>query len=288
MRRLNKIQAYEEPKTVFNQLISIAADALRKFLPVKARNYIYQLVSKEKIEYPLIDPILAEVAGIKAKFWIKNQSDWYRIARTSFEDEFSNALIECVKNINKAVFVDVGAAQGYYSILAAKAGSNVIAIDPDPISLRSLESNIELNPEIKQQVKIMGVALADEDGEVILNIDTSGSYAPSIKKTTTGLSQKVTVPMTTLDAVLLDNGLPIPQVVKIDVEGAEGKVVQGMQKILALENKPTDIFIELHRKYLPLFGSDEFAVEKDITTNGYHLKECWERKSVLLCHYKCD
>ena len=89
-----------------------------------------------------------------------------------------------------------------------------------------------------------------------------------------------------MDRMIADGKIQYPDIVKIDVEGAEGLVVAGMKKTLALNRKPQHIFIELHRKYIPLFGSTLEDIANNITSCGYVLEECWERRNELLCHYK--
>lgn len=87
--------------------------------------------------YPMPEPFLREINGIKARFWINNVSDFYRIVRDGFEDGFVTELVKTIQPEN--CFLDIGSAQGLYTILAAKMGSNVIAVDPDPISYRSIK-----------------------------------------------------------------------------------------------------------------------------------------------------
>lgn len=58
--------------------------------------------------------------------------------------------------------------------------------------------------------------------------------------------------MTTIDQTIAA-GYPVPQVMKIDVEGAEVRVIRGMERLLAT-NPPRVLYIEVHPEFLPLFG----------------------------------
>ena len=261
------------------------ADVARDLLPESAKRKLRQIVHGEKGRYPLQEPVIVCLAGQEARFWIRNHSDWYRITTENFEGDYGHILIKTLTDMDRPDFVDVGSAQGYYSILAAKAGSRVVSIDPDPISQNSLQENLLLNPELEDNVKVMGIALGEKPGKMRLYIDKSGTYAPSLRKTVRGLKDVMEVQVTTMDVLVFDGIIPSPDVVKIDVEGAEGLVVSGMQGILSSAEKPKNIFIELHRTYLPRFGTTETEVADNITKNGYTLQNRWERRNEMLCHF---
>ena len=72
---------------------------------------------------------------------------------------------------------------------------------------------------------------------------------------------------------------------KIDVEGSEGIVLAGMRNILSSEIRPTDIFIEVHTKYLPKFGNSARNVVSQIKDFGYKDLGVWERRKDYLCHF---
>lgn len=68
---------------------------------------------------------------------MKDRSDWYIIIKC-FEDEFGEDLIKTVAHTG-GPFLDIGSAQGLYSLIAARAGAETVyAVDPDPISSRKI------------------------------------------------------------------------------------------------------------------------------------------------------
>lgn len=237
--------------------------------------------------WPLKEPHTASIQGFSANFWIHNRVDWHRIVRGSeFENMFAEELIGTIAE-TKGIFLDVGSAQGLYTILGAKAGaSRVIAVDPDPISNISLSRNIDLNPDIKPKIRRLPIALGSANGEMSLHFDSQGRHAPSFELTYPALEEETVVKVRSLDSLLLNKETPSPVIAKVDVEGAEGLVLDGMSNVLQSADRPRHIFIELHEKYLPQFGESIDSIMGRLLGQGYSLlKDPSRRGNVLHCHY---
>jgi FkbM family methyltransferase len=233
-------------------------------LPELVKAVIRRVLLAEK--YPLPDPVVVEINGVEAKFWIDNPSDWYRIARGGFEDGFAQELLSTI--VPEDVFLDIGSAQGLYSITAATAGAEVYAVDPDPISVRSLKKNKAVNEGIEERLHILEVAVGDQPGTLEFNTDPRGIHAASLKRVNRELSQPVVVPVTTVD-ILIGQGMHVPTIVKIDVEGAEALVLKGMSELLTSSQRPSHLFVEFHEHFLPQFGSSLSEVQAYIARLGY-------------------
>lgn len=266
-------------------LNSKLADIAREVLPESTKRFLRETFYGEKASYPLSEPITVSISGVESRFWILNHSDWYRIGRNDFELEYASKLIETVTTLDDPTFVDIGSAQGFYSIMVAQAGAQVVAVDPDPISNESLAANIKLNPRVDGRINPVNLALGDRQGQFTFHIDREGIYAPSMKQTVRGLKETIVVPVTTMDEMIKRGDMARFDIAKIDVEGAEGIVIEGMKETLSSAERPSHLFIELHRKYLPLFGSTHDEVDLNIRRHGYRLEESWDRRSETLCHY---
>ncbi len=238
------------------------ADSL---LPEKSKGLLRRLILGEK--YPLEQPVSRELNGYEGKFRINNASDWYRIVREGFENDYAIELLNSVKP--GQVFLDVGSAQGFYSIFAAKVGTEVYAVDPDPVSVVSIGQNISLNQDIQNRIHILNMGLGAISGSMSLNVDPHGTYASSLKRTCRGLSTTISVDIKTADGLIAENQMKPPDVVKIDVEGAEGLVLAGMSSLLRSRGKPAHLFIELHPLFLPQFGFSKDMVLEQIEDIGY-------------------
>jgi FkbM family methyltransferase len=124
-------------------------------------------------------------------------------------------------------FWDVGAHIGYVSLFASKLvgpTGTVHAFEPDLLNAQRLHANIRLNSI--SNVKVHQVAVSDITGTAAFyQHNRTGSLLPQED------SQRVMVDCTTLDAMLTD--LPMPDVIKIDVEGGELRVLFGASRVLA-------------------------------------------------------
>jgi FkbM family methyltransferase len=140
-----------------------------------------------------------------------------------------------------AVFYDVGANVGIYSLLAAlRAGPSgrAYAFEPLERNLRYLRRHISLNKV--QNCTVFEQAVCNEEGMCSFS-------AAAVESSMARLSPdgEILVPSTTLDNCIYGpRRLPPPDIVKIDVEGAELEVLKGSYRALA-EFRPT-IFLEIH------------------------------------------
>lgn len=144
------------------------------------------------------------------------------------------------------VCVDIGANFGYYSILlAALSGSSgrVIAIEPNPAIAKLLRLTAGVNsPGFETEE----VAVSYKKGKIKLLVPEDSFGDASILRRADRLIQpkagyKVTTD--TLDAVLRNKGIEKVDIIKIDAEGAEPWVFEGMQQTI-MQNPGLQIVME--------------------------------------------
>lgn len=144
-------------------------------------------------------------------------------------------------------FYDVGAHTGFFSLIGARfVGDNglVVAFEADPENAALLRVNANRNQIA--QVKLIEAAVWSSPGAIHFerasrsSNRTEGHVAPDGK----GNSIGITVAATSLDEVIYGNRERAPQLVKIDVEGAEWEVLQGAHRMLA-ELRP-ELLCEVH------------------------------------------
>jgi FkbM family methyltransferase len=125
--------------------------------------------------------------------------------------------------------VDAGAYLGFFTLLAAdRVGSrgHVHAFEPHPDSFRALRDNVRANG-FDDRVTLVPMAL--HDGPAIRRFSLEDNPARSGLGGGEEDGQSAAVPCTTLDRYL---GGRIPDLVKVDVEGAEVAVLDGMARTL--------------------------------------------------------
>lgn len=127
-------------------------------------------------------------------------------------------------------FLDLGANLGYYSLLASPlvgTTGRVIAFEPLPAAADWFRRNLALNGY--SNVELVEAAVGEQPGETTLSTFAGDALATASRFLAwrEQAEQRVTVPMTTLNAFGLQRGLSGPMVVKMDVEGSEWNVVRG-------------------------------------------------------------
>ena len=155
------------------------------------------------------------------------------------------------------VVVDIGANIGYYVLMEALAvgrRGRVYAIEPSPGSLALLKRNIEVNG-FSDVVQAYNMAISDRSGKARLYLSERWNLH-SMLNPEEFLSdyheadRYVEVPTTTLDDFLEDKG-PV-DLMRMDVEGYEIEVFDGMTSTLRNGNSPRKILFETHpSRYTP-------------------------------------
>jgi len=136
-------------------------------------------------------------------------------------------------------FVDVGANLGYFTLLAAKwtvPSGRVDAFEPDPLNRQRLEQHLHENA-LGDRVRIYPIAASSQAGEVeLIHPQSAGANhgMASFYKSLAGEGATFTVPTARLDEVLDGS----PDLIKLDVEGAELAAIEGMEKILRSSTPP--------------------------------------------------
>jgi FkbM family methyltransferase len=163
-----------------------------------------------------------------------------------------------------AVVYDVGANVGIYSLRASlRAGPSgkVYAFEPLERNLQHLRRHIALNN--LQNRTVFEETVCNEQGT--RRFSTAASDSCTARLSPDG---EIRVPSATLDSCIYGaKRLRPPDIIKIDVEGAELEVLEGSHRALA-EFHPA-IFLEIHGTQL---HADCRAL---LSKKGYHVEEAY-------------
>jgi FkbM family methyltransferase len=192
------------------------------------------------------EPLLATTAYGHKLFVIPWSPVGEEILKTGIlEKDTTNFLL---KNLTEGeVFVDVGANIGYFSCLASKLVSNsglVVAFEPEHLNFMLLEANIKTNRI--SNVICEKLAVADFIGSARLFLNPAEPGGHTLFPRVRGMNY-ITVDVTTLDHYFITWKLPYPNIIKIDVEGAELSVLRGLNNLLS-QNQDVKIIIEFNPK----------------------------------------
>src|SRR6266542_2226136 len=105
-----------------------------------------------------------------------------------------------------------------------------------------------------------------------LTLFTDVTSEKSLSLENHNFQQCVEVESRTLSELVLQDEIPYPTVIKMDIEGAEALAIQGMQELLAA-NPPRLIFLELHPILLSHFSSSPTDVLSLLEKAGYKIKQ---------------
>jgi len=145
------------------------------------------------------------------------------------------------------VVLDIGANIGYYALIESRLVGNsgkVYAIEPVSRNFKTLKRNIKLNA--CKNVEIFRLAVGDKDGKSRIYVSDKSNLSAMERISGGDLVGVEDVDVVTVDSFLKDK--PIPNLIRMDVEGYEYYIIKGMTKTL-MENEK--ILMELHPPLLP-------------------------------------
>ncbi|MFG1306323.1 FkbM family methyltransferase [Xanthobacter autotrophicus] len=164
------------------------------------------------------------------------------------------------------VFVDVGANIGLFTLKAATFAGRVVAAEPGAVAGRQLADNLALNGF--KNVTIVPKAISDTEGKAVLFHNPLGDDPQAFSLINDGTSsESEEVEITTLDRLAADLRLERVDCLKIDVEGAEDRVINGAAGTLGRFH-PAVIF-EMNCPTLLKDGGDPAAAWVALGALGY-------------------
>lgn len=132
------------------------------------------------------------------------------------------------------VFVDIGAHVGTWSFLFAEKASHIYSFECTPRTYNFLCGNIALH-NLDDKITAQKMAIGNTNGMTTVYVRSEDGGGNSCLFTN-GVPH--TVPIATLDSLNLSN----VGMIKIDVEGFEKNVIEGMQETLRRNNYPIVLF----------------------------------------------
>lgn len=225
---------------------------MRKFIPIE------DMVEKEQLEYLQNlenNPFLTsqvEIRNIKCIYHTNSKRTlWQAVGVEHIEPE----MLDFLDGINAdSVFYDIGASNGIFSIYAMKKDLKVFAFEPEIQNFSLLGNNVYLNSKSsKHQAKIFNIAVSDKNemGNMFIAKFEAAGHMKILDKAQKVGEEDFFIPdfiqnvlKFTLDDIIEKYNLPIPEYLKIDVDGAELAVINGARRTI-FNSTLKSIFIEL-------------------------------------------
>jgi FkbM family methyltransferase len=189
--------------------------------------------------------------------------------RGDYEARFARELLVAVRS-GDTVW-DVGANVGVYAAQFAERGAaNVVCFEPAPAAVAALHRRFSETSKGANPVRIVPIALADRRGTAIFSAD--GASPNNQIGVSDGTSPTVEIQVRCGDEAVIEFALPPPNVIKIDVEGYELEVIQGLSSVLS-SKELRSVFVEVHFALLHNRKLDAApaAILQTLRQHGFHV-----------------
>ncbi|MEV0602297.1 FkbM family methyltransferase [Streptomyces sp. NPDC050315] len=171
------------------------------------------------------------------------------------------------------VFVDVGANIGYYSLLASHLvgdSGKVVAIEASPTFHKILAAQAATNH--CDNLRAVNAAISDHEEILTFTLASSRNMgANSIVPYGGEAESTFEAEARPLADVLTSDEVARARVIKIDVEGAEGAVVRGMEPILNKLRPDAELAIEVTPQRMAELGFSADELLETFTSRGYNV-----------------
>ena len=167
------------------------------------------------------------------------------------------------------IFVDVGANIGYFTSLASGLvgdDGRVIAVEASPRIFQCLMANLERN--CIRNTDALNIAASDRKGKVNVYCAEEGNAGETSIVQQEGREIETEVDSDTLSTILGSYDKDRIRMVKIDVEGAEYLVIEGMRELLS-GNPAMDVFMEINPETLRRHGQTATGIFEIFDKAGY-------------------
>jgi len=255
-------------------LLISGLEKLRKNIyrgPIKRTAVVLGLESKLKTAYSAMlltasneNYTTHEVADYKASFRISTGMEVQRFQQLMNEKFVIESVVSDV--CEDDIFYDVGANVGLYTCFIAQVSDQTVAFEPHPVNADKLRENVAFNQ--LTNVEVREEALSDTEGTAKLAVTGTDVAGEGTHALATG-SEENTVEIHINLGDNLPQNVPAPDVIKIDVEGAEMSVIRGMKETLS---SCRVVYCETHAEKLSNRGESHEAVVDSLQDAGFSVE----------------
>lgn len=169
------------------------------------------------------------------------------------------------------VLFDLGANIGAFSLKSAKKldqknfDYRIYSFEPNKEIVNQLKENLELNPDLSTNITVIPKALSSSEGTMFFQTEDENTGAGKL----IAKGSKNMVEVTTVDSFVSQNNIEKIDLIKIDVEGHEPKVLEGAQH--TIEKFKPILIIEITDQWFRSFDSSAYEIIEMLSSLGYNL-----------------
>jgi FkbM family methyltransferase len=226
------------------------------------------------------------------ELYVDPSGEWQGQMLHGTYDTFFFDFLDKIDLTGKTAF-DIGSHVGFHTLhFAQKVGPNgrVVAFEPNPANIDRLKQNVDRNKSLAKRISIINKAVSDSKGTISFTcsdtIEDGASCGGFIDGADTVYEKSsyeekrgfhpITVETISLDESIESGILKKPDIIKIDIEGAEHLAIRGA--ITILKKYSPILLIEIHSKL-----NDEIIFH-ELKTLGYEIiplkKEAGDRRFI--------
>ena len=227
---------------------------------------------------PLVKRTLALFFGARGikinlarRYPVRLHPDFYFSGYESFGERHNHGYSACIEACRPCkTFLDIGGHVGLYTLPIAKllgAQGKVFVFEPGMRNYRYLKYHLEINN--LKNVELLSVAFGEQEGQMLFfenKADFSGLNSCVTPLKNPDQFDERSIEVTTLDR-FCDRFKIVPDIMKIDVEGAELAVLRGGAN--SLKKYSPQIFLSVHPEHLEVLGHSISELESCICDLGY-------------------
>ena len=205
--------------------------------------------------------------GMKRKGGLAWLPEWLLGDGETREHKFFREL-----DLTGKIVFDVGAFEGLVALFFAQHARQVVCYEPNARNYDRLKENLQLNHIGNVTVRQFGVGSMPGSSDMVWDPSRAGSSTiGSTSMASTIAARKSAhherIEITTLDIEVFENGLPLPEFIKIDIEGYELPALQGARRLLQTAH-PT-LYVEMHGETMNEKRRNAKAVLEFLAECGY-------------------
>ena len=198
---------------------------------------------------------------------------WFNLENGNWEPDTISFLNQRIDN--SVDFIDVGAANGSISLIAALNGANVLAFEAEELISNVAKRNFELNPDLRNKIEIRNEAISDSDGILIFSKATNPKIISSIVFGG-GSGAGNTIQVRSLNGVIDEfHQRDRKLIIKIDIEGAEWNILNKLNVLKGLSEHSATLLLAVHPGFHRPFKKLPLGLTL-LTKTIWQIRNIWE------------
>lgn len=233
------------------------------------RHFTHQFRRRWAARRLRLGPIVVQTEFMGCRMLVRPQEEVGRsVALGEFEIDDLHHFMSAIGKTD--VVFDIGANIGAYCVPIGRARPDAEVHAFEPIDLNGSLIQVSLHLNRLQNVQLVRKCVSDSAGRVEFSLAEDSAYSSMIDTGRKAQLRRFTCDTVALDQYCDEQGGIHPDIIKIDVEGAELKVLQGAKQLFAdPSRRPRLVLIELYDQNLVAFGTSIDEVTAWMNRHGY-------------------